>query len=539
MANENNDALEIDIRKLLFVYLSKWKSLLFCAVAAAVLAAIVTVNFITPVYTASVTIYVNNAGRDQKVNYITGSNLETAQHLVNTYIQIIGSDTVLEKVSEAGNLGMEAKEIRKYMHAAQKGETEIFTIRITHPDPRMATKIANAVADVAPEEIESFVEGSSTKVIDYAKQPESPSSPSLIKNIVTGGLLGGLLAAAYVTVMFLLDVRIKDEDELAQLFGLPVLGQIPSFDKKASKPRKKKKRGAYEAYESKTDTGHSDKTGQREKRRQNAQRLQEGQLLQLERDNLLGEKSDFFIREAYKTLRTNVSFTLAGEEACKVVVVTSSMQGEGKSITATNLAISYAMTDKKVLLIDCDMRRPKLARLMEKGNKVGLSNLLMDYDLLGEAVQHTDIEGLDVILAGSIPPNPSELLGSARMRKLIEEMKGKYDYIFLDSPPINMVTDAAVLAPKSNGVLFLVRANQSERGAVIHAVNQLERTQAKILGFILNDVDMERLHYSRSKQYRSYFRYGRYSRYGYSSTDFRYVDRTQNAQAVQREREQV
>lgn len=535
MVNENNDTLEIDIRKLLFAYLSKWRTLLFCAVAAAVVAAIITVNFITPVYTASVTIYVNNAGRDQKINYITGSNLETAQHLVNTYIQIIGSDTVLEKVSADGNLGMKAEEIRRYMHAAQKGEAEIFTVRITHPDPQTATKIANAVANVAPEEIESFVEGSSTKVIDFAKQPKNPSSPSLIKNIIVGGFLGGLLAAAYVTLMFLMDVRIKDEDELAQLFGLPVLGQIPSFNKKSNKPRKKKKRGAYEAYESKTDTGHSDKTGQREKRRQNAQRLQEGQLLQMERDNLLGEKSDFFIREAYKTLRTNVSFTLAGEEECKVVVVTSSMQGEGKSTTATNLAISYAMTDKKVLLVDCDMRRPKLARLLEKGNKVGLSNLLMDYDLLGEAVQHTDIEGLDVILVGSIPPNPSELLGSARMRKLIEEMKEKYDYIFLDSPPINMVTDAAVLAPKSNGVLFLVRANQSERGAVIHAVNQLERTQAKVLGFILNDADMERLHYSRSKQYKSYFRYGRYGRYGYSSADFSY----QNMHAAQREREQV
>ena len=524
MVNDNNDALEFDIQKLLFVYLSKWKSLLLCAVAAAVLAAIVTVNFITPVYTAGVTIYVNNAGRDQKVNYITGSNLETAQHLVNTYIQIIGSDTVLEKVSAAGNLGMEADEIRRYMHAAQKGEAEIFTVKITHPDPRMATKIANAVADVAPAEIESIVEGSSTKVIDYAKLPEAPSSPSLVKNIVVGGVLGGLFAAAYVTLMFMMDVRIKDEDELAQLFGIPVLGQIPSFgNKKEHKHRKKKKRGAYEAYESKSDVHQSTKTSIKKR---NAKRLPEGQLLQMERENLLSAKSDFFIREAYKTLRTNVSFTLAGEEDCKVVVVTSSLQGEGKSITAVNLAISYAMTDKKVLLVDCDMRRPKLARLMEKGNKVGLSNLLMDHDLLPEAVQHTDIEGLDVILAGNIPPNPSELLGSKQMRRLIDEMKEQYDYIFLDSPPINMVTDAAVLAPKSHGVLFLVRANQSERGSVIHAVGQLERTKAKILGFILNDADMERMHYSQSKRYKSYFNYGRYGRYGYSSTDLSHVDRT-------------
>ncbi|MBO5340892.1 MAG: CpsD/CapB family tyrosine-protein kinase [Oscillospiraceae bacterium] len=253
-------------------------------------------------------------------------------------------------------------------------------------------------------------------------------------------------------------------------------------------------------------------------------RTQKGRSIQTERKHLLSPKSDFFIREAYKTLRTNVSFALPDEEGCKVIVVTSSMQGEGKSITALNMAISHAMADRKVLLIDCDLRRPKLARLLQMGSKVGLSNLIVNPRLLDEAIKHTRLSGLDVILSGNVPPNPSELLGSGRMDALLEQLKEHYDYIFLDSPPVNMVTDAVVLAPKSDGVIFLVRAGRSERGAVVHAVEQLEYAKAKILGFVLNGVDVQRARYGyRKGHYRRYFRYGKYQyargyRYGYSST---------------------
>lgn len=235
--------------------------------------------------------------------------------------------------------------------------------------------------------------------------------------------------------------------------------------------------------------------------------------IQDERKYLLSSRSDFYIREAYKTLRTNVSFALTGEEQSKVIVVTSSLQSEGKSTTAVNLAISYAMTDRKVLIVDCDLRRPKLARLLGINSKAGLSNLLMNPKLKEEAILPTGTPGLDVLLSGDIPPNPSELLSSSRMQRLIAELREEYDFVILDSPPINMVTDAVVLAPQSDGVLFLVRANHSERGAVIHAVEQLEYAKAKILGFVLNGVDMESSGYGYGK-YR-YKKYSRYSRDGY------------------------
>ena len=148
-------------------------------------------------------------------------------------------------------------------------------------------------------------------------------------------------------------------------------------------------------------------------------------IIEVERKNILSEKSDFFIRESYKTLRTNVTFSLADETACKVLIVTSAMQSEGKSITALNLAISYAEMKQRVLLIDCDLRRPKLARLLSAKEKVGLSNLLIQPELLGKAIHDSGIEDLDVIFAGDVPPNPSELLGSSRMKALLDSLQEK------------------------------------------------------------------------------------------------------------------
>lgn len=238
-----------------------------------------------------------------------------------------------------------------------------------------------------------------------------------------------------------------------------------------------------------------------------------GKPLQDSQNFLLTPKSEFFIREAYKTLRSNVSFSLAEKDGCKVIAVTSPMQGEGKSITALNLAISYTMADYKVLLIDCDLRRPQQARLLKLSSRVGLSNLIMKPELLSSAILHTEIQGLDVIISGDIPPNPSELLGSQRMQNLLEGLRETYDFIILDTPPVNMVTDAVVLAPRSEGVLLVVRANHSERGSVLYATDQLQYAKAKILGFVLNGLEMGNTQYG-GKKYR-YRNYSRYKGYGY------------------------
>lgn len=248
---EPRNGLEIDLKKLLLAYLGKWWLIVLCAVIAAVGAFYVTTNLITPMYQAKVTVYVNNTASGQQVDYISNTNLVTSQRLVNTYITMIQSDTVLEKVAEASDMEITADQIRRIMSAEQVDDTELFAVYITHADPVMAAQLANAVAEVAPGEIEGFVEGSSTKIIDYSKVPERPISPSLSRNCILGTLMGIVAAVAFLTLRFLLDVRIKDEEDLNMLFDAPVLAQIPGFVPAGSVRRNGYGRNAYEADEEK------------------------------------------------------------------------------------------------------------------------------------------------------------------------------------------------------------------------------------------------------------------------------------------------
>ena len=227
---DNQDVVEIDLWKMMLVLLDRWKLIFGSGLAAAVLALIFTTQFITPLYRASITVYVNNVNANETIEYVNASNLAASQQLVNTYVNMIRSDTVLEKVSQSGDLVYTAGEIRSMMAAGQVDETEIFEVYISHPDPEEAAKIANAIADVAPAEISYFVEGSSTKIIDYAKVPEAPYTPSVIRNTMLGGILGGIAAVGLVFLGYMMDARIKDEEELSARYEVPVLGRIPNFN---------------------------------------------------------------------------------------------------------------------------------------------------------------------------------------------------------------------------------------------------------------------------------------------------------------------
>ena len=251
MRNEHRENLEIDLQKLLLAYLRKWWLIVAAAVVAGLLALYVTANFITPMYEAEVTVYVNNIRSDQQVEYISNTNLATSQRLVNTYIAIIESGTLLEKVAEESGLEVTVKDIHKAMKAEQVDDTELFTVTITLPDPEQAAQLANTLAEVAPSEIGEIVEGSSTKIIDYAKVPEAPSSPNKGRSTVLGALVGIVVAVLYVTLRFLLDVRIKDEEDLTALFNLPVLSQIPTFV-----PDGTTRKGSY-GYGNETKTGRN------------------------------------------------------------------------------------------------------------------------------------------------------------------------------------------------------------------------------------------------------------------------------------------
>jgi len=234
-----------------------------------------------------------------------------------------------------------------------------------------------------------------------------------------------------------------------------------------------------------------------------------------QRRRILGKNSSFYVQEAYKTLRTNINFTLSSD-GCKTFCVTSGVAAEGKSITVLNLAISFAQTGKKVLVIDADMRRPSLAKLLIEKASPGLSNVLAGQSSAEEAIRKDIYPNMDIIFSGEIPPNPSELLGNPRMQRILTALKERYDYILVDTPPVGIVSDVCVIAGLLDGVLFLVRQNQTEKEVISRSIKQLEIAGAKLMGFVLNGSQKEGRNYSRKYKYR--YKYG-YYRYGYTSQE--------------------
>ena len=228
-AQQRSAGIEIDLQELLLLYLRKWWAIILSAVLAGAIALGCTYVFVTPMYKANVSVYVNNNRESPEDGYVSYNDLSVSLRLVNTYINIITSDRVMEKVSAALNYEYTTDEIVACLSAEQVENTEIFRIFATHSDPQEAARIANAVAQIAPDEISSIIEGSSARVIDLAKVPTAKASPNYGTMTLLGAIAGALIVIVFLTVQKLSDTRIKDEDDLTALFELPVLGRIPDL----------------------------------------------------------------------------------------------------------------------------------------------------------------------------------------------------------------------------------------------------------------------------------------------------------------------
>lgn len=194
--------------------------------------------------------------------------------------------------------------------------------------------------------------------------------------------------------------------------------------------------------------------------------------------------------EAYRTLRTNIQFSSYDQEV-RVITVTSSRPAEGKSTIACNMAITFAENGKKVLLVDTDLRRPTVHKKFKLPNSLGIVNVIMNMELLHEVVHHDVTEGLDIITSGVIPPNPSELLGSRKFQRFIDEMRDQYDTIILDSPPLLAVTDAQVLTTLSDGTVVVVQHGVTKKDEISQAKELLEKVKGNILGVVLSQIPPE------------------------------------------------
>ncbi len=225
------------------------------------------------------------------------------------------------------------------------------------------------------------------------------------------------------------------------------------------------------------------------------------------REKILNSKSTFHVREAYKVLRTNVIFSLPSSDACKKIIITSALASEGKSTNCLNLAITFAEMDAKVLIIDCDLRRPNLARLLDVANAPGLSNYLVGLNSCEEIVHKSSYNNLSYITAGNIPPNPVELLSSDNMARLIERLEKEFDYIFFDTPPVNLVIDTVVVSKYVHGIVMIALQNSTDKEAIRYSLNQLKFAGAKVLGFVLNGVVFGTNGEYKNNNKKKYYRY--------------------------------
>ena len=208
------------------------------------------------------------------------------------------------------------------------------------------------------------------------------------------------------------------------------------------------------------------------------------------------------ISEQYRAIRTNIEYSNVDQNT-KTILVTSSDKNEGKTTTVSNLAVSFANLNKKVLLIDCDLRNASIHKMFRLNNIYGLTDILAKDRAVDKCIQKTELENLYVLTAGAIPPNPAEILSSEKMKNLIEDLKNIYDYIFIDTPPIGLVTDAGVLSSFTDGVVLVVKSESVEKKYLEETKKKLDAVDARILGAILNSYKSEQ------KDYNYYSYYGK------------------------------
>lgn len=491
---------EIDLKRLFNAVWHRFWVILVVGVLCAAIAFVGTYYLIKPKYQSSVKFYVNNSSI---TDILSSSGISASRDLVDTYIEILMSRDTLEDVSEQAGVEYTYSQIKPMITAAAVNDTEIFEVIVTSTDKEEAKAIADAVEIVLSKRIETVTKADDmVRIVEHPVVAGYPSSPSYLKNTVLGLLVGLVLMIGFVVLREIFDVTIRTEEDIQRSCKHPLLAKVPDMTahNRGGYYRYYRYYGGYGAYGKSAEKAKGGKKNTNEPKE----------------TILVGSGISFAASEAYKMLRTKIQFSFT-EGDCHVLGVSSAMAGEGKSLTSTNLAYSLAQLNKRVLLIDCDMRRPSLAEKLKIQKHPGLSNYLTGHASMAEVTQDITLDldtPMQVITAGRNPPNPMELLSSEKMARAIDGLKEKYDYIILDLPPVGEVGDAMAVAKLTDGILLVSCQDYGTRVALSNAINQFEFIDAKILGVVLNRASDGKRSYGYRYYYRRYYKhYGYYSRY--------------------------
>lgn len=406
-----------------------------------------------PLYTTYTTIILTKSNETQTGTTITQNDILLNQKLVETYSKIIKSKLVLEQVISETGVTYTAEELSENVSVEAYENTEMLKISVTDQDPELAANIANSIAQVFSGEIAKIYQINNISVVDVAVTPEEVSNNTLKRDLLIALFISIFGTIGVVFVVYYFDDTVKLTDDLEEEIGMPVVAKVFKSDIGSKNNRKVE---------------------------------------------LLAQKyPKSVVSESIKTLRTNLQFSSVDEDI-KTILITSSIPGEGKSFISANLAISFAQTDKRVLIVDCDMRKGRQHRIFKLSNSKGLSNLLID-DMtnLKDYINKTSVPGVHVITRGTVPPNPSELLNSKKNADLLRVLKAKYDVIIYDGVPCNGLPDSIIMSKLVDKVLIVSSDSMTPKSVLESTKKQLESVNAPVAGDVLNNVNRKNSTYGK------------------------------------------
>lgn len=432
----------MELREYLRVLRKRWRLIYVCAVVAVLVAAGWCIHA-TPQYQSNTQFFVStNAANSDTSNAYDGSLF--SEERVSSYADIMNGPLLAQAVSSQLG-GPSAAVIQHEVSASAVPNTVLLNVTVTDPSPSRAQRIAAAIGTAFPP-IAKQIEASGARtspikvsVVKPATLSTGAVSPRVARDAILALILGLLLGVGLAVLRETLDVSVKDPSEIQDDFGLPTLGII-GFDPDApTRPL----------------VVQSDPRSHR--------------------------------AEAFRQLRTNLQF-LDVDRSPRSLVISSSIPEEGKTTTATNLAITLAQSGLRVVIVEGDLRRPRLATYLGLRGAVGLTNVLVGKVSLDDAIQRWGTDQLHVLASGPTPPNPSELLGSQGMADVIHQLEQTHDFVLIDAPPLLPVTDAAVIATAAGGAILIVRHGHTKQKQLAHAVAALRSVDATVYGVVLTMV---------------------------------------------------
>lgn len=431
---------ELNIKELFKYILSKQLIVLITVAISLIIGCIYTFSLKVPMYKSNTTIVLTTENGN---NTITQNDLNLNRSLVSTYSEIIKSKKVLKRVKNNLDLDISVGELSSMLSVQEISNTDIINISVVNENADLASRIANETANIFTKEIVNLYKIENINVVDNAEVSKQPYNMNSTKDIIIYIIIGIMIGYIIIAITFYLDTAIKTVEEVESKLNLPILGSIPANSRKNKNFN----------------------------------------------DLVVHENTKSIISEGIKTVRTNLQFSSV-DKKLKSILVTSTIPGEGKSFTAANLATAFAQTKNRVLLVDCDMRKGRQHHIFGVRNDTGLSNLLIsdDIDSYKNFFKKTKVDNLFLLTMGTVPPNPSELLGSEKNKKITELFSKHFDIVIYDCVPISGLPDSLVMSNLVDKVVLVTELKHTPSELLENAKKSLDKVDADIAGVVVNKV---------------------------------------------------